>query len=147
MESSLCYPSASGGAGHGAGVSETAISEDCSAFLLRMVGAVTRAGRGSDQAADQGALAGARAAVRDSASGRAEPSPEQRTDGSGLAILQARSPPVAHSEAVVATGVGRGVSTEVRLTAGTIRVAGARGTGAVAEVATMLSAGTVERSM
>src|SRR5216684_811077 len=55
----------------------------------------------------------------------------------GLAMRQARSPPVAQSEAVVVTGIARGASTVARLAAGTTRGAtttGARRTGVGAEV-------------
>src|SRR5216684_5428883 len=60
------------------------------------------------------------------------PAPRSPPRAPGLAMRQARSPPVAQSEAVVATGIGRGASTVARVDAGTTlraTTAGARRTG------------------
>src|SRR5439155_16605104 len=78
------------------------------------------------------------------------PAPSSPPIAPGLAIRQARSPPVAHVEAVVATGVAPFVSAVARPTVGATRgapTAGVRCTGGVASLAVIVSVGTPGRSM
>ena len=61
--------------------------EDRAALLLRLVRAVAAAGRRAGDAADQRALAGAAAAVRNGAADGPEPRPGERADEPGLGNL------------------------------------------------------------
>src|SRR6266849_7537627 len=84
---------AKGGLGQGATIraawsgpalGEAGIPEDRPAFVLRLVGAVAGAGDGTNQTADQGTLARARAAVRNGPAGGAQACAEQPPESTGL---------------------------------------------------------------